>query len=88
VEYDFDEKCLHAFRTLKQSLISAPIMQPPDWNLPFEIMCDTSDYAVGAVLGQRKEGKVHAIYYESKTLNDAQVNYATTEKKLRCSVRI
>jgi hypothetical protein len=38
VEYDFDEECLHAFRTLKQSLISVPIMQPPDWNLPFEIM--------------------------------------------------
>jgi hypothetical protein len=82
VEYDFDEECLHASRTLKKSLISTPIMQPPDWNLPFEIMCDTSDYAVGAILGQRKEGKVHAIYYASKTLNDAQVNYATTEKEL------
>jgi hypothetical protein len=57
-------------------------MQPPDWNLPFEIICDASDYAVGAVLGQRKEGKVHTIYYASKTLNDAQVNYATTEKEL------
>jgi hypothetical protein len=82
VEYDFDEECLRAFQTSKQSLISAPIMQPLDWNLPFEIMCDTSDYAVGAVLGQRKEGKVHAIYYASKTLNDAQVNYATTKKEL------
>jgi hypothetical protein len=57
-------------------------MQPPDWNLPFEIMCDTSDYAVETVLAQRKEGKVHAIYYASRTLNDAQVNYATTEKEL------
>ena len=82
VEYIFDSDCLHAFRTLKQSLISAPIMQPPDWNLPFEIMCDASDYAVGAVLGQRKEGKVNAIYYASKTLNEAQFNYATTEKEL------
>ena len=82
VEYIFDSDCLHAFRTLNQSLISAPIMQPPDWNLPFEIMCDASDYAVGAVLGQRKEGKVNAIYYASKTLNEAQFNYATTEKEL------
>ena len=57
-------------------------MQPPDWNLPFEIMCDASDYAIGAVLGQRKEGKVNAIYYPSKTLNEAQVNYATMEKEL------
>jgi hypothetical protein len=45
-------------------------------------MCDASDYAVGAVLGQRKEGRVHAVYYASKTLNGAQLNYATTEKEL------
>jgi len=47
----FDEECLQAFHTLKKALISAPIIQPPDWHLPFEIMCDASDYAVGAVLG-------------------------------------
>jgi hypothetical protein len=57
VEYDFDEECLHAFRTLKQSLICAPIMQPPDWNLPFERMCDASDYAVGAVLDKGRKGR-------------------------------
>jgi hypothetical protein len=45
-------------------------------------MCDARDHVVGAVLGQRKEGKVHAIYYASKTLNGAQLNYATTEKEL------
>jgi hypothetical protein len=45
-------------------------------------MCDASDYAIGAVLGQRKEGRVHAIYYASKTLSGAQLNYATTEKEL------
>jgi hypothetical protein len=45
-------------------------------------MCDASDYAVGTVLGQQKEGKVYAIYYASKTLNGAQLNYATTEKEL------
>jgi hypothetical protein len=56
VAFDFDEKCLAAFRTLKSALVSAPIIQPPDWSQPFEIMCDASDYAVGAVLGQRKEG--------------------------------
>jgi hypothetical protein len=56
VAFDFDEKCLAAFRTLKSALVSAPIIQPPDWTQPFEIMCDASEYAVGAVLGQRKEG--------------------------------
>ncbi|WVZ64241.1 hypothetical protein U9M48_013793 [Paspalum notatum var. saurae] len=82
IPFEFTEECEVAFRKIKELLISAPIIQPPDWNLPFEIMCDASDYAVGAVLGQRKNGKVHAIYYASKTLNEAQVNYATTEKEL------
>jgi hypothetical protein len=45
-------------------------------------MCDVSDYAVGAVLGQRKEGRVHTVYYASKTLNEAQLKYATMEKEL------
>ena len=43
-------------------------MQPPDWNLPFEIMCDASDYAVGVVLGQRVDKKLNVIHYASKTL--------------------
>jgi hypothetical protein len=82
VPFDFNERCLAAFQTLKRALITAPIIQPPDWSQPFEIMCDASDYAVGAVLGQQKEGKVHAIYYASKTLNGTQLNYATTKKEL------
>jgi hypothetical protein len=45
-------------------------------------MCDASDYTVGMVLGQRKEGRVHAVYYASKILNEAQLKYATTEKEL------
>jgi hypothetical protein len=57
-------------------------MQPPDWNLPFQIMCDASYFAVGAVLEQRRDKKMHVIYYTSRTLDEAQVNYATTEKKL------
>ena len=71
-----------AFEILKKALISAPIVQPPDWNLPFEIMCDASDYAVGAVLGQRVDKKLNVIHYASKTLDNAQRNYATTEKEL------
>ena len=67
---------------LKLALIKAPILQSPNWDLPFEIMCGASDYAVGAVLGQRIEKKPTAIWYTSKTLAQAQINYTTTEKEL------
>src|SRR5215470_6654058 len=78
----FDDNCLHAFETLKEKLISTPIISAPDWTLPFELMCDASDLAIGAVLGQRKDKLLHVIYYASRVLNDAQRNYATTEKEL------
>ena len=44
-------------------------------------MCDASDYAVGAILGQRVDKKLNVIHYANKTLNCAQINYATTEKE-------
>jgi hypothetical protein len=81
-DFVFSEDCVDSFRRLKEALVSAPILQPPDWSLPFELMCDASDYAVGAVLGQRKENKPCAIYYASKVLDLAQMNYTTTEKEL------
>ncbi|GKD62803.1 putative nucleotidyltransferase, ribonuclease H [Tanacetum coccineum] len=68
--------------TLKEKLTTAPIIISPDWNEPFELMCDASDFAVGAVLGQRIDGKFKPIYYASKTLNNAQEHYTTTEKEL------
>ncbi|KAI3776250.1 hypothetical protein L1987_46023 [Smallanthus sonchifolius] len=82
VPFVFDKECLQAFDFLKEKLVSAPILVSPDWSLPFELMCDASDYAVGAVLGQRRENHFHPIYYASKTLNDTQENYTTTEKEL------
>ncbi|GMJ04387.1 hypothetical protein HRI_004107900 [Hibiscus trionum] len=77
----FDEKCLSAFEELKEKLTSAPIVVPRDWSSPFELMCDASDYEIGAALGQRRGKLFHVIYYASRTLNDAQINYATTEKE-------
>ena len=50
-EFVIDKEGEHAFNLLKLALIEAPILQSPNWDLPFEIMCDTSDYVVGAVLG-------------------------------------
>ena len=57
----FDDDCVEAFEILKKALISAPIVQPPDWNLPFEIMCDASDYDVGSVLGQRVDKNLNVF---------------------------
>ncbi|XP_049368993.1 uncharacterized protein LOC125833888 [Solanum verrucosum] len=82
VKFDFDEMCLKAFEMLKMTLIEAPILIAPDWELPFELMCDTSDVAVGAVLRQQKNKLFHSIYYASKTLDSAQANYTVTEKEM------
>ncbi|CAN6581013.1 unnamed protein product [Malus baccata var. baccata] len=82
VAFEFTKECMASFNQLKELLTTAPIIVPPDWSLPFELMCDASDYALGAVLGQRKDKKPHVIYYASRTLNDAQLNYSTTEKEL------
>ena len=81
VLFVFDEDCKEAFEILKKALITAPIVEPPDQNLPFDIMCDASDYAVGAVLGKRIDKKLNVIHYASKTFDSPQKNYATTEKE-------
>ena len=81
VRFEFDGDCLTAFEKLRELLTTAPIIQPPNWSQPFELMCDASDYAVGAVLGQRIDKLPHVIYYASRTLNNAQLNYSTTEKE-------
>ncbi|RVW12796.1 Transposon Tf2-12 polyprotein [Vitis vinifera] len=81
-KFVWDEKCQKSFEELKQFLTTAPIVRAPNWKLPFKVMCDASDLAMGVVLGQREDGKPYVIYYASKTLNDAQMNYTTTEKEL------
>ena len=63
-------------------MLSAPIVVALNWNLPFELMCDASDYAIGAVLGQTRDRTFQVIYYASQMMNDVQLNYATTEKEL------
>ncbi|GJZ19332.1 reverse transcriptase domain-containing protein [Tanacetum coccineum] len=75
-------KCIESFNILKKKLTEAPILVAPDWDLPFEIMCDASDYVVGAVLGQRKTKHFQPIHNARKTMMDAQAHYTTTEKEL------
>ncbi|XP_070013475.1 uncharacterized protein [Nicotiana sylvestris] len=71
-----------SFEELKKRLVTTPIIVAPNWEHPFELMCDASDYAVGAVLGQRKYKLMHPIYYASRTLSGAQLNYTVTEKEM------
>ncbi|KAK2369206.1 hypothetical protein QL285_082354 [Trifolium repens] len=80
--FTFTEECLKSFNTLKEKLVTTHKIVAPDWNLHYELMCDASDYAVGAVLGQRHDKFFHAIYYASKVMTEQQLNYATTEKEL------
>ncbi|GJZ47088.1 reverse transcriptase domain-containing protein, partial [Tanacetum coccineum] len=78
----FSQDCIDAFETLKKKLTEAPILVVPDWNLPFELMCDASDFAIGAVLGQRKTKHFQPIHYASKTMTEAQIHYTTVEKEM------
>ena len=73
-KFYFDESCHNAFEEIKSRLVEAPIIAKPNWNREFKIMCDASDFAMGAVLGQKDEKVFKAIYYASKTFNEAREN--------------
>nr|GEV29408.1 hypothetical protein [Tanacetum cinerariifolium] len=79
----FSQECVDAFQTLKRKLTEAPILIAPDWDMPFELMCDASDFAIGAVLGQRQNKHFRPIHYASKTMTEAESNYTTTEKEMK-----
>nr|GFC11683.1 DNA-directed DNA polymerase [Tanacetum cinerariifolium] len=78
----FSSECIQAFKTLKDKLTEAPILIAPNWDQPFELMCDASDFAVGAVLGQRINNHFRPIHYASKTMNQSKTNYTTIEKEM------
>ncbi|XP_019224370.1 PREDICTED: uncharacterized protein LOC109206057 [Nicotiana attenuata] len=83
----FDDCLKNLKRVLKRfEEETAPIIVAPDWGLPFELIYDASDYAVGAVLGQQKDKVMHPIYYASRTLSGAQLNYTVTEKEMLAAV--
>lgn len=86
VPFEFNEECVKAFELLKEKLTCTPIIASPNWNLPFELMCDANESAVGAVLGQRNGKHFHLIYFATRTLNAAQQNYTITEKELMAVV--
>ncbi|GJY93061.1 putative nucleotidyltransferase, ribonuclease H, partial [Tanacetum coccineum] len=81
-KFAFSDECMRAFDIRRDKLTSAPVIIAPNWNLDFILMCNASDYAVGAVLGQRIDKQFCLIYYASKTMNYAQEHYTTTEEEL------
>nr|GEZ95484.1 DNA-directed DNA polymerase [Tanacetum cinerariifolium] len=62
-------------------------LDAPDWDMPFELMCDASDYAIGVVLGQRRDKHFRPIHYASKTMTEAESKYTTTEKEMLAVVQ-
>nr|GEV35212.1 reverse transcriptase domain-containing protein [Tanacetum cinerariifolium] len=80
--FQFLIECVEAFQTLKRKLTKAPILIAPNWDMPFELMCDASNFAIGAVLGQRQDKHFRSIHYASKTMTEAESNYTTTEKEM------
>nr|GEY84855.1 reverse transcriptase domain-containing protein [Tanacetum cinerariifolium] len=78
----FSDDCIQTFQTLKGKLTEAPILIAPDWDQPFELMCDASDFSIGAVLGQRIEKHCRPIHYACKMMIEAESNYTTTEKEM------
>nr|GEV70606.1 DNA-directed DNA polymerase [Tanacetum cinerariifolium] len=78
----FSKDCIDAFETLKKKLTEDLILVVPNWNLPFELMCDASDFAIGAVLGQRMTKHFQPIHYAHKTMTEAQIHYTMTEKEM------
>nr|GEW65939.1 reverse transcriptase domain-containing protein [Tanacetum cinerariifolium] len=82
----FSKECVEAFQTLKKKLTEAPILIAPDWDLPFELMCDASDFAIDTVLGKHQEKHFRPIHYASKTITKAESNYTTMEKEMLAMV--
>nr|GEU40943.1 DNA-directed DNA polymerase [Tanacetum cinerariifolium] len=78
----FSKECVEAFQTLKRKSTEAPILIALDWDLPFELMCDASDFAIGVVLGERQERHFRPIHYANKIMIEAESNYTMTEKEM------
>eukprot|EP00253_Pinus_taeda_P016168 PITA_16168 len=81
VDFLWTEKCERAFQDLKKLVSTAPVLRGPNWDLPFQVSSYASDTTIGAVLGQEEDKKPYAIYYISKNLSPAELNYTVTEKE-------
>jgi len=82
-KFEWTEEGLAAFHKLKEILTSPPVLAYPDHKKQFFVECDFSNYSIGGVVSQKgDDGTLHPIYYYSKTLSKAEVNYSIKEKEL------
>nr|GEW53213.1 reverse transcriptase domain-containing protein [Tanacetum cinerariifolium] len=87
ISFLFSKECVEAFQTLERKLTEAPILIALDWDLPFELVFDASDFAIGVVMGKCQEKNFRPIHYASKTMTEAESNYTTTEKEMLAVVQ-
>nr|GFA20721.1 reverse transcriptase domain-containing protein [Tanacetum cinerariifolium] len=78
----FFRRLYPSFPNIEEKTYESSNLDCPKLDLPFELMCNASDFAIGAVLGQRYEKHFKPIHYAGKTINDAETNYTTTEKEM------
>ena len=81
-EFVWIEECEESFQKLKQALVTAPILRPLDWNKPFHVHIDASNFAIGCILAQPYEGNMDLpVSYASRQLNSSEKNYTTTKRE-------
>jgi hypothetical protein len=80
-KFYWNDECQHAFNIPKENLSSTPVLRGPNWSLQFHISTDASDSTIGVVLGQKKNILIYSIYFISKNLSPAKLNYIVTEKE-------
>ena len=86
--FNWNDNCQQAFETLKEKLSTTPVLKGPNWNLPFHIFIDAPDTTVNASLGQKEESCHYAIYFISKNLTRAELNYTVNEKEMLAVIHV